>query len=86
MSLVMSLALYFVIWWVVLFAVLPLGIRTQGESGTVVPGTPESAPDKPDFKRIVLLTTLVAAVVLAAVHLVIRFGLIPFERLGAPPA
>ena len=43
MSIALGIALYFVIWWMTLFAVLPFGGRTQGESGHVVPGTPESA-------------------------------------------
>jgi len=33
MSLTLSIAIYFVIWWIVLFAVLPIGVRTQGEMG-----------------------------------------------------
>ena len=44
MSLTFAIAIYVVIWWTVLFAVLPIGVRTQGEDGVVVPGTPESAP------------------------------------------
>ncbi len=39
MSLTFGLALYFIIWWTVLFAVLPFGVRTQGEAGEIVPGT-----------------------------------------------
>ena len=37
---VMALAIYIFIWWIVLFAVLPFGVRTQDEAGSVVPGTP----------------------------------------------
>ena len=44
MSLTLGIAIYVLLWWVVLFAVLPLGVRTQGEDGVTVPGTPESAP------------------------------------------
>ena len=48
------------IWWTVLFAVLPIGVRTQGEDGAVVPGTPESAPTAPRLLRVVLLTTVIS--------------------------
>lgn len=75
MSLTMSIALYFIIWWTTLFAVLPLGVRTQGEAGEVVPGTPESAPATPHILRICLINTAVATVVFALVWTVIRFGL-----------
>ena len=38
------IAIYFIIWWVVLFAVLPWGVRSQQESGEVTPGTDPGAP------------------------------------------
>ena len=38
------IAIYFIIWWVVLFAVLPWGVRSQEESGEVAPGTDPGAP------------------------------------------
>ena len=59
----LGLALFFVIWWVVLFAVLPIGVRTQGEDGSVVPGTPSSAPTQPRLLRVAGITTVVAGLV-----------------------
>ena len=44
MSLTTAIAIYFIIWWVVLFAVLPFGVRSQEESGEVAPGTDPGAP------------------------------------------
>ena len=41
-----SLAVYFVVWWITLFAVLPFGLRTQAEDKHVILGTVESAPTK----------------------------------------
>lgn len=79
MSLTLAIALYFIIWWVVLFAVLPIGVRTQGEEGEVVPGTPESAPAAPHLLRIVGLNTLVASIVFAGVWVVITYRLIPLD-------
>ena len=83
MSITFGLALYFIIWWTVLFAVLPLGMRTQEEAGDVVPGTPGSAPAQPHFRRIFLTTTLAAAIVFAIVWAVMHFGLIDVG--SAPP-
>ena len=57
MDIVFCLALYFMIWWMCLFAVLPIGMRTQGESGDVVPGTPASAPTKPKLKKLFLINS-----------------------------
>ena len=85
MSLTLGIAIYFIIWWMVLFAVLPIGVRTQEEAGEVVPGTPESAPAVFRLLRVVALNTLVAAVVFVGVWLVIKYHLIPFDQLTFLP-
>jgi predicted secreted protein len=59
-----GLALYFVIWWILLFAVLPFGIRSQVEAGEVVRGSEPGAPAAPALREKAIWTTLVASVVL----------------------
>lgn len=76
MTVVFALAIYFIIWWLTLFAVLPFGLRTQGEEGKVVPGTPESAPAKFDFVKVFAINTVVAAMVFAGVWYVITFDIL----------
>ena len=65
-QIVASLAVYFVIWWITLFAVLPFGLRTQAEDEHVVPGTVESAPTKFRAWRVVFFTTLASALIYGA--------------------
>lgn len=79
MGFTFSVALYFIIWWTVLFAVLPLGVRTQDEDGSVVPGTPGSAPTKPRFKMVLVITTLASAVVFAIAYAVVVFRVIDLD-------
>lgn len=62
-----GLALYFVIWWILLFAVLPFGVRSQAESGDVVRGSEPGAPALPALREKAIWTTLVASVVLVMV-------------------
>ncbi len=64
--------MYIIIWWLVLFAVMPFFTRTQAEAGSVVPGTPASAPESPRLLKIALVTTIVAAVVFALVYAVLE--------------
>ena len=81
MSLSFSIAIYFIIWWTVLFAVLPFGVRTQDEAGEVVPGTPRSAPFAPRLLRIVAITTVVAGIVFAIFYAVVRYKLIRLDDI-----
>jgi len=62
-----GLALYFVIWWILLFAVLPFGVRSQAEDGEVVKGSEPGAPALPALREKAIWTTLVASVVLVVV-------------------
>jgi len=76
MSLTFAIAIYLVIWWTVLFAILPIGVRTQAEDGAVVPGTPASAPTRPRLVRVALLTTLVSALLFAGLWAAVRYNVI----------
>ena len=84
MSLTSAVAIYFVVWWIVLFAVLPWGYRTQVEVGEVTPGTEPSAPTRFPMLRVALVTTLVAAVVFSGIYALLTSGIgfddIPFVR------
>lgn len=65
MSWISAVAIYFIIWWTVLFAVLPFSLRTQQEDGDVTLGTTPSAPHGPHMLRAALRTTLASAVIFA---------------------
>ena len=79
MNVTLGIAIYFVIWWTVLFAVLPIGVRTQGEDGVIVPGTPESAPSAPRLLRVVLLTTAITTLLFLLPWAVTRYGLFDLQ-------
>jgi predicted secreted protein len=80
-SVTFAIAIYVIIWWTVLFAVLPMGVRTQGEDNVVVPGTPESAPTAPRLLRVVVLTTLISAAVYVVLWAAVRYGVLDLEAL-----
>ena len=62
------LAVYFVLWWITLFAILPFSMNTQdeGEEGVTL-GTTDSAPEsgRNHVLRAFLRTTVVSAILLA---------------------
>jgi predicted secreted protein len=78
MSVMFGIALYFLIWWTLLFAVLPLArAKTQGEAGEIVPGTPASAPSQLMIGRVVLINSALSAVVFAVVALAMKIYIVP---------
>ena len=84
MDILQSIAVYFFIWWITLFLVLPFGVRTQQEEGSVVPGTPESAPARPRLLRIALINTALATAVFIAVYVIIQYKLVTADTIPFP--
>ena len=78
MSIPFGVALYFLIWWTLLFAILPLvRAKTQAEAGEIVPGTPEGAPSRLMMGRVVLINSIVTAIVFLIVMLVMTYTIVP---------
>ena len=78
-----GIAIYFLIWWVVLFAVLPWGVRAQGEEA--VPGSDPGAPRVPRIWMKLVWTTLASAVVFARVLAVLAaVGPAHFRTMSPP--
>jgi predicted secreted protein len=72
MSVPFAIAIYVVIWWTVLFAILPLGVRNPHEAGEEIEGGHEpGAPVDPQLGRKALITTAVSAVVFAVIYVII---------------
>ena len=85
MTLSFALAIYAIIWWIVLFAMLPIGVRTQEEEGEVSPGTAESAPHRPRLLPKMVATTVVASLVFAAVYVIIVHRVITLDQIPFLP-
>ena len=67
MSIVSALVLYAVVWFMVLFVVLPIRLETQGDRGEIEPGTHAGAPANLNMKRKIKVVTIVAAIVWAVI-------------------
>jgi predicted secreted protein len=84
MSWVFGVAVFFLIWWLVLFATLPFGVRTQDDEEDVTLGTVASAPGGPHMGKTVVRTTLIAFAVFALFYFftaVLEFGFEDIPRV-----
>jgi len=70
--------LYLLIWWTVLFAVLPIGTRTN-ENADPTSGW-RGAPERPQLLRKAIITTVVASVVWCAVYVLISSDYLSFRH------
>jgi predicted secreted protein len=77
-----ALAIYFVLWWVMLFVTLPFGVRSQHEDGVGAPGTDPGAPIQTGMGRKLIWTTLLSAVVFGIGMAAYHAGYLSIERLS----
>ncbi|MEZ5883254.1 MAG: DUF1467 family protein [Paracoccaceae bacterium] len=88
MNLTGGIVLFAVIWFMVLFVVLPIRFRSQEDEGEVVPGTPPSAPADAQIGRKAKITTIVAVILWIIIATIILSGVVTiqdldwFNRLG----
>ena len=75
-------AIYFVMWWIVLFVTLPFGVRSQHEDGVGAPGTDPGAPVVAGMGRKLIWTTVISAVVFAVSYFAYDAGYLNVERLS----
>ena len=79
MSLLASVFTYLIIWWTVLFAVLPWGNRQPKEYET---GMAPGAPSNPNIKKKLIATTIVSFIVLGIVYACVEFKIIDFREVA----
>lgn len=77
-----AIAIYFIIWWVCLFVVLPFGVKNAHEAGEAVEqGNEHGAPVRPMLWRKVLATTVLSAVVFALIWGQVTYRWIGFDDI-----
>lgn len=78
MDLVSGIVVYVLLWWWVLFMVLPFGVRRDDAEQA---GNDPGAPKRPMLLRKILATTVISAVLWLAIDQVIRSDLISFRDM-----
>jgi predicted secreted protein len=80
MSWATGLMVYIVLWWTVLFAVLPLGVRRVENPGR---GQERGAPERPDLVRKAIITSIVAAVLWLVFYVLHQADIFNFRDIAA---
>jgi len=78
MSWYTGLATYAIIWWLVMFMVLPWGVR-RIDPDDMQEGDDPGAPEKPRLWLKAVITTVAAGVIFALVYLIVESGVISFR-------
>ncbi|MBX3520381.1 MAG: DUF1467 family protein [Xanthobacteraceae bacterium] len=85
MSIGLAVAIYFILWWTVLFAVLPWGVRSHKEAGLALSeGVDPGAPVLPQILRKAIWTTIASTVLFLLGFVVWKTGWISLDSFPLP--
>ena len=71
-----GVVVFVIIWWLVLFMVLPVGVRTAYEANqSMEPGQATSAPVRPRILQKFLATTVIAGALFSVYWLLQRYNI-----------
>ena len=88
MTITGAIVLFAVFWFLALYMILPLFVRSQEEVGEVEPGTSAGAPDQSMMKKKLIWATIAAIVMWIVAFAIIESGVISIDDISflTPPS
>ena len=75
MSITGSIIVYVIIWWIVFFSVLPIGIKHNDKQfNKNLEGIDPGAPKNPNIPKKFLYTTLITAVIFGVIYYIVVYN------------
>jgi predicted secreted protein len=79
-----SLMVIAIAWWLAFFMLLPIGVRSQLEDGSVARGTEPSAPTSPRLAYKAIGALVIAIIVWAVLFAVVELEAISLDAFALP--
>ena len=72
-----SIIVYVLIWWIIFFSVLPVGIQSNKEKfKEKIDGIDPGAPINPKIGKKFLITTLITSIIFIVIYYLVEFNLL----------
>jgi len=72
-----SIIVYVLIWWIIFFSVLPIGIQSNKEKfKEKIDGIDPGAPINPKIGKKFLITTLITSIIFIVIYYLVEFNLL----------
>ena len=72
-----SIIVYVLIWWMIFFSVLPVGIQSQKEKFKErLDGIDPGAPNNPKMGKKFLITTIITSIIFIVIYYLVKFNLL----------
>jgi|TARA_B100001121_G_scaffold251795_1_gene228075 predicted secreted protein len=72
-----SIIVYVLIWWIIFFSILPVGIQSNKEKFKEnIEGIDPGAPKNPRIAKKFLITTIITSIIFIVIYYLVRFNLL----------
>jgi predicted secreted protein len=72
-----SIIVYVLIWWIIFFSVLPIGIQSNKEKfKETIEGMDPGAPINPKIGKKFLITTIITSIIFIVIYYLVKFNLL----------
>ena len=72
-----SIIVYVLIWWIIFFSVLPIGIQSNKEKfREKIDGVDPGAPNNPKIAKKFLITTIITSIIFIVIYYLVEFNLL----------
>ena len=72
-----SIIVYVLIWWMIFFSVLPIGIQSKKEKFKEgIDGIDPGAPNNPKIGKKFLITTIITSLIFSVIYYLVKFNLL----------
>ena len=72
-----SIIVYVLIWWIIFFSVLPIGIQSNKEKfREKIEGVDPGAPNNPKIARKFLITTIITSIIFIVIYYLVKLDLL----------
>ena len=72
-----SIIVYVLIWWIIFFSVLPIGIQSNKEKFREnIEGVDQGAPNNPKIGKKFLITTIITSIIFIVIYYLVKFDLL----------
>ena len=76
-----SIIVFVLIWWIIFFSVLPVGIQSNKEKfKEKIEGVDPGAPLNPKIGRKFLITTLITSIIFIVIYYLVEFNLLNLRK------
>ena len=76
-----SIIVYVLIWWIIFFSVLPVGIQSNKEKfKEKIEGIDPGAPINPKIGKKFLITTLITSIIFIVIYYLVEFNLLNLRK------